>query len=199
MIPLERVLVVNPIGNDPLTTKSKEAYHTMTAVYLVWPTKERIPMARNCKFVTFGFMHTYTDMENNSFITYRPCTHLDEKHTIFGRVVGGLDVLNQMEAVPTNEKDRPERDIRIKEVSIFVDPFEEFQGRLKRKLAHEANTEQEEQERKQKRAKEDSMGWFGPNVANSKKAGSGGIGKYLASSSSSKKKSSSSYGNFDQF
>lgn len=132
-----------------------------------------------------------------SFITYRPCTHLDEKHTIFGRVVGGLDVLNQMEAVPTNEKDRPERDIRIKEVSIFVDPFEEFQGRLKRKLAHEANAEQEEQERKQKRAKEDSMGWFGPNVANSKKAGSGGIGKYLASPSN--KKSSGSYGNFDKF
>ncbi|KAI7884102.1 peptidyl-prolyl cis-trans isomerase-like 2 [Lichtheimia hyalospora FSU 10163] len=131
------------------------------------------------------------------FITYRPCTHLDEKHTIFGRVVGGLEVLNQMEAVPTNEKDRPERDIRIKEVSIFVDPFEEFQGRLKRKLAHEANAEQEEQERKQKRAKEDSMGWFGPNVANSKKAGSGGIGKYLATSSN--KKSSSSYGNFDKF
>lgn len=48
-IPLELVLVVNLIGNDLLMMKLKEAYHTMIVVYLVWPTKERTPMAPNCK------------------------------------------------------------------------------------------------------------------------------------------------------
>lgn len=48
-IPLALVLVVNPTGNDLSMMKSKEAYHTMIVVYLVWPTKERIPMAPNCK------------------------------------------------------------------------------------------------------------------------------------------------------
>lgn len=62
VIPLERVLVVNPIGNDPLTMKSKEAYHTMIVVYLVWPTKEKIPMARNCKLLLL--MHTQAHTYN---------------------------------------------------------------------------------------------------------------------------------------
>ncbi|KAI9496710.1 hypothetical protein BDB00DRAFT_891330 [Zychaea mexicana] len=130
------------------------------------------------------------------FITYRPCTHLDGKHTIFGRVVGGLDVLNKTEAVPVNDNDRPERDIRIKQVSVFVDPFEEYQSRLKRKLAHEANADEEEAERRRKQEKEDTMGWFGLNTGNPKKrgipstqqkpapAGSGGVGKYLQAAAS---------------
>ena len=33
------------------------------------------------------------------FILYRPAKHLDRKHTIFGRVVGGLDVLTKLENV----------------------------------------------------------------------------------------------------
>lgn len=128
-----------------------------------------------------------------SFITYRPCQHLDGKHTVFGRVVGGLEVLNKMEVIPTDEGDHPERDIRIREVSVFVDPFEQYQSRLKRKLEHQANEETEMAERERARAKKDSMGWFGPNV-NKKKGpaasaggggnGGGGVGKYLAAAAS---------------
>ena len=128
---------------------------------------------------------------------------MDGKHTIFGRVVGGLDVLNKMEAVPVNDTDRPERDIRIKEVSVFVDPFEEYQGRLKRKLAHEANADEEEAQRRRKEEKEDAMGWFGLNTGDPKKRGvpsssskpkpiasvGGGVGRYLqATSTTSSKK-----------
>lgn len=115
------------------------------------------------------------------FITYRPCTHLDKKHTIFGRVVGGLDVLNKMEAVPTDESDRPERDIMIKEVSVFVDPYEEFQSRLKRKLEHEANAETEQERKRRMREKADKMGWFGPNItASTANKKGGGVGKYIS-------------------
>lgn len=32
------------------------------------------------------------------FITFKPTRHLDNKHTVFGRVVGGLDTLARMEA-----------------------------------------------------------------------------------------------------
>ena len=44
---------------------------------------------------------------DNSFITYRSCTHLDHKHTVFGKVVGGLETLDKMEAVATDSKDKP--------------------------------------------------------------------------------------------
>ena len=38
---------------------------------------------------------------------YKSAKHLDRKHTVFGRVVGGLDTLKAMEAVPTDEGDKP--------------------------------------------------------------------------------------------
>lgn len=60
-----------------------------------------------------------------SFITYRSCKHLDNKHTVFGRLVGGMDTLNSMERVEVDNKDRPIEDIIIERASVFVDPFTE--------------------------------------------------------------------------
>jgi cyclophilin family peptidyl-prolyl cis-trans isomerase len=41
------------------------------------------------------------------FITYKSAPHLNYKHAVFGRVVGGLEVLGLMERVPTDDEDRP--------------------------------------------------------------------------------------------
>lgn len=41
------------------------------------------------------------------FILYKSASHLNYKHSVFGRVVGGLDVLSLMERVPTDDEDRP--------------------------------------------------------------------------------------------
>ena len=59
-----------------------------------------------------------------SFITYRPVPHLDRKHTVFGKVVGGLEILDKMEEVPTDHDDKPTKDIKINNIIIFVDPFD---------------------------------------------------------------------------
>ena len=68
------------------------------------------------------------------FITYRAVPHLDRKHTIFARVVGGLDTtLRSMELAETGEKDKPVDDIEIHDVVVFVDPFEEWQKERKYK------------------------------------------------------------------
>ncbi|KAI7897844.1 peptidyl-prolyl cis-trans isomerase-like 2 [Cokeromyces recurvatus] len=139
------------------------------------------------------------------FITYAAAPHLDGKHTVFGKVVGGMDVLKILETIPVDERDRPEREIIMKQVQVFVDPFEEYQTRLKKKLAHEANAEKEDEEARRKREKEDKMGWFGPSVSKSE----GGVGKYLntvkkrkepvESELESTKKVKKTYGNFDNF
>ncbi|KAI4235207.1 MAG: hypothetical protein L6R40_006504 [Gallowayella cf. fulva] len=62
------------------------------------------------------------------FITYRETPHLVRKHTVFGQVVeeSSLDALKVLEAVEVDDKSRPRKDIRIKEVTVMVDPFEEF-------------------------------------------------------------------------
>lgn len=41
------------------------------------------------------------------FIMYKSAAHLNYKHSVFGRVVGGLDVLSLMEKVVTDDEDRP--------------------------------------------------------------------------------------------
>ncbi|CBN74643.1 conserved unknown protein [Ectocarpus siliculosus] len=46
------------------------------------------------------------------FITYKSCKHLDNQHSVFGRVVGGMPALAAIEAVPTDSKDKPREDYR---------------------------------------------------------------------------------------
>jgi peptidyl-prolyl cis-trans isomerase-like protein 2 len=59
-----------------------------------------------------------------SFIIYRPVPHLDRKHTVFGKVVGGLEILDQLENIPTDHDEKPQQEIKINKLLIFVDPFE---------------------------------------------------------------------------
>jgi peptidyl-prolyl cis-trans isomerase-like protein 2 len=58
------------------------------------------------------------------YILYKSAPHLDKKHTVFGRVVGGMDTtLSALERVPTDADDRPTEEIRIKSITVFDDPF----------------------------------------------------------------------------
>jgi peptidyl-prolyl cis-trans isomerase-like protein 2 len=71
------------------------------------------------------------------FITYRRCPHLDGKHTVFGKVVGGMDVLNKLEMVPVDEMDRPKQPIKMNRVKVLVDPFERQMDQAKEEQVHE--------------------------------------------------------------
>ena len=44
---------------------------------------------------------------------------------MFGKLVGGLDTLANMERVETDNKDRPIEDMYIEKTIVFVDPFTE--------------------------------------------------------------------------
>src|SRR6202051_1459511 len=52
------------------------------------------------------------------FITLAPTTWLTGKHTIFGEVVEGQDVVQKVVAVPRNRQDRPNKDVVLKKVTI---------------------------------------------------------------------------------
>ncbi|PKA58183.1 Peptidyl-prolyl cis-trans isomerase-like 2 [Apostasia shenzhenica] len=116
------------------------------------------------------------------FILYKSANHLNFKHTVFGMVVGGLTTVAAMEKVPIDDDDRPLEEIKITNVTVFVNPY----------------TEPDDEEEKEKEVKVDAAtdddklkvgSWFSnPATAaagNGIGGGGGGVGKYLKSRTSS--------------
>lgn len=113
------------------------------------------------------------------FILYRPAKHLDRKHTIFARVVGGMETLGGMEGAEVGKGDRPTDDIIIEGVDVFVDPFVEF---LKAKGEKDEAEGARKKLEKEGGAEDERTTWTGKRVRGDRKGDgneTGGVGKYL--------------------
>jgi peptidyl-prolyl cis-trans isomerase-like 3 len=57
------------------------------------------------------------------FITLAPAPHLDGNNTVFGKVIEGIEVLDDLEKVDVDKKSRPKERVEIKNVTIHANPL----------------------------------------------------------------------------
>ena len=60
---------------------------------------------------------------NNESLEY-----LNKKHTIFGEVAEGLEILDAINKAYVDKNGRPHQNIRIKHTVIIEDPFDDIPG-----------------------------------------------------------------------
>lgn len=56
----------------------------------------------------------YTTRQKEAYLKYGGTPFLDRNYTVFGKVVEGFDVLDKLAAVPTDPRDRPKEDLKMK-------------------------------------------------------------------------------------
>jgi peptidyl-prolyl cis-trans isomerase-like 2 len=66
------------------------------------------------------------DNKSEFYITFSKCPRLDNKHTVFGKIVGGLSEFNKLNFTPTDANDKPKENIMIEKIQILEDPFSDI-------------------------------------------------------------------------
>jgi len=105
------------------------------------------------------------------YICFDKCPHLDRKHSVFGQIVRGLDILDQMEHVGSDKADKPNTRVIIEKTEIIVNPVETAKIKERERI-------NKLQHKRQKAANNDSA-VKKPKLSNTSAGTDSSIGKYL--------------------
>lgn len=138
-----------------------------------FPDETNTPMKHDSRGVLSMANKGKNTNTSQFFITYRRTPHLDGKHTVFGKVVSGEDVLDKLERVPVDVSEKPTQAIKMNQVKVLVDPFENitdiFNSKKEKGPKQDNNGEST--------IEEDDSPWL--KSTSSTSSGTISIGKYL--------------------
>ncbi|GIX63719.1 peptidyl-prolyl cis-trans isomerase [Babesia caballi] len=72
------------------------------------------------------------------FITFNSCDHLDNRHTVFGRLVGGRDVLRKWSNLKIDDDERPKNPPKLVKCVVYSNPFEAVAKQVREQEEEEA-------------------------------------------------------------
>lgn len=76
---------------------------------------------------TLSMAHAGKDTGGSQFfLTFRPTTHLDGRHTVFGRVIDGMDVLAKLQRRDPQRRGQPAPDTIVKAVVVRKRPGTDY-------------------------------------------------------------------------
>lgn len=113
-----------------------------------FPDEFKDTLNHNAKYV-FSMANSGADTNGSQFfITLAPTPHLDNKHSVFGKVVLNTEVIESIGSVETNAAERPLEKVYIKEVNIIkigaaADEFDAVQVFEKGVEAYETKLKEE--------------------------------------------------------
>jgi peptidyl-prolyl cis-trans isomerase-like protein 2 len=125
------------------------------------------------------------------FLTFGPAQHLDNKHSVFGRLVGGGEVLDALEKVetiktktdPRGPKDCPVKEVRITAITVYTNPFKEdftpVDALTRKKEGEAAEAEAKAAAEAEQQAGEMGKWFSNPQAAATSAAGGDANFKYL--------------------
>ena len=71
--------------------------------------------------ISMARSQNYNSASSQFFICHADSKFLDGQYAAFGRVVEGIEVVDEIANVPTNKSDRPKEDVVIKSITIVAD------------------------------------------------------------------------------
>ena len=61
----------------------------------------------------------FTPEQRTAYTTIGGVPHLDGEYTVYGEVIEGMEIVDQIQRTPTDKNDRPQRDVVIKKVTVL--------------------------------------------------------------------------------
>jgi peptidyl-prolyl cis-trans isomerase-like 3 len=108
------------LASDPKSKTSTSIYDTPNQLF---EDEIRPALRHNARGIVSMANKGANSNGSQFFITFAPAPHLDGKNTVFGKVLEGWEVLDDMESVQVDKKSRPLEKMEIKSVTIHANPL----------------------------------------------------------------------------
>ncbi|OJD37685.1 peptidyl-prolyl cis-trans isomerase-like 3 [Diplodia corticola] len=110
-------------GSPATDPKSKSSVSVFTTPDRLFEDEIRPALRHNARGIVSMANKGPDTNGSQFFICFAPAPHLDGKNTVFGRLIEGDDVLDQLEGLDVDKKGRPKQRVTIKNVTIHANPL----------------------------------------------------------------------------